>query len=66
MIIDGKLVRDKKLEELKKIVNKLDRQLGLAVIQVGSDEASNVYIKQKEKYANELGYKFIHLKNLIL
>ena len=62
MIIDGKLVRDKKLEELKKIINKLDRQLGLAVIQVGSDEASNVYIKQKEKYANELGYKFIHLK----
>lgn len=62
MIIDGKEVRDKKLEELKVILGKINKQLGLAVIQVGDDEASNVYIRQKEKYALELGYRFVHKK----
>lgn len=58
--MNGKLLRDKKIAELKEKVSELPNQLGLAVIQVGNDEASNVYVKQKEKVANELGYKFIH------
>jgi len=62
MLIDGKEVKSKKIEELKNILDKLDTKLGLAVIQVGDDEASNVYIRQKEKLALELGYKFIHKK----
>ena len=62
MLIDGKEVKSKKIEELKNILNNLNTQLGLAVIQVGDDEASKVYIKQKEKLALELGYKFIHKK----
>lgn len=60
--MNGKILRDKKLTELKEIINSLKKQLGLLVIQVGNDEASNVYVKQKEKLANELGYKFIHKK----
>lgn len=59
-IIDGKLVRKEMLEELKKKVQKLNENLSLLVIQVGNDEASNVYIKQKEKAALEVGYNFIH------
>ena len=59
-IIDGKELRKKKLEELKERIKGTKKQLGLAVVQVGHDEASNVYIKQKEKLALELGYYFIH------
>ena len=58
--INGKALRDKKLTELKEKIGTLKCQLGLAVIQVGNDEASKVYVKQKEKLATELGYKFIH------
>lgn len=58
--MNGKLLRDKKIIELKERLNTIDNQLGLAVIQVGDNEASKVYVGQKEKLANELGYKFIH------
>lgn len=59
-LLDGKELRKKKLEELKERIKTVDKQLGLAVVQVGADEASNVYIKQKEKLATELGYYFVH------
>ena len=55
--MNGKILRDKKLIELKERIRELDSQLGLAVIQVGNDEASKVYVRQKEKLALELGYK---------
>ena len=56
MLFDGKLVREENLKELKKKFEKIDA--GLAVIQVGDDFASNKYIAQKEKLANELGVAF--------
>lgn len=56
----GKELRDELLVPLKEKVSALPRQLGLAVIQVGEDEASKVYIRQKEKLAQEMGYKFVH------
>ena len=40
----------------------LDKVPTLCVIQVGDDEASNVYINQKRKMCNEIGYNFIHEK----
>ena len=58
--MNGKVLRDKKLTELKDKIKNSNINLGLAVIQVGNDEASNVYVAQKEKLAKELGYKFIH------
>lgn len=60
-IIDGKLVRDVKKKELKKKIEKLDKKLTLVVISVGNDEASRVYVSQKEKMANSIGYNFINL-----
>ena len=60
MIIDGKLVRKEKLIQLRNELEKLQTQPCLCVIQVGEDEASKVYVKQKEKLCNELGYKFMH------
>lgn len=61
-ILDGKEVKRIKLEELKNEVLKLDRPLGLTVIQVGNDSASNVYIRQKERLALELNFNFRHIK----
>lgn len=58
--LNGKELRKKLIKNLKEKVESLPTQLGLVVIQVGNDEASKVYVKQKEKLALELGYKFIH------
>ena len=56
MLLDGKLVRNKLLENLEKEFKNI--KTTLVVIQVGDDFASNKYIKQKEKMANQLGVKF--------
>lgn len=61
-LIDGKEVRKEKLKELKKKVELLKEKPSLSVVQVGNIEASNVYIRQKEKLALELGYNFKHYK----
>lgn len=50
ILLDGKEVKLKVLEELKEKLTKLDRSLGLVVIQVGNDPASNVYVRQKKKW----------------
>lgn len=57
-ILDGKKIRDEILEELKLKVN--DLNLSLAVIQIGHDEASNIYIKQKKIMCEYLNIKFNH------
>ena len=56
MIIDGKLVKKEKLLELKKQLELLNKKPCLCVVQVGHDEASNVYVRQKAKLCEELGY----------
>ena len=60
VLLNGKELRKIKLKELKEKVETLNELIGLAVVQVGNDEASNVYIGQKEKLANSLGYYFVH------
>ena len=62
ILLDGKEVKIKLLEELKEKIIKLDEKLGLVVIQVGDDPASNVYVRQKNKMAENLGYNFKHIK----
>lgn len=54
-LIDGKLVSNLYLDDLKFKLNKLDKKLGLAIISVGEYEASSRYIKQKNIKAEELG-----------
>ncbi len=61
-LLDGKSVKKQILEELKEKITKLDRKPGLVVIQVGEDPASKVYVGQKEKMSNDLGYKYEHIK----
>ena len=60
-IMDGKLVRDIKKDELIKKVSKLNKKLTLVVISISDNPASKIYIKQKEKLANTIGYNFINL-----
>ena len=62
MLLDGKEVKLKVLKELKEKLSLLDEKLGLVVIQVGDDPASNVYVRQKNKMAENLGYNFNHIK----
>lgn len=62
MIMDGKSIKNKILDELKDNVNKLEIKPSFAVIQVGNNEASNVYVKQKQKMAEYVGYDCLYLK----
>ncbi len=58
MIIDGKKISSEIKEELKKEVEELKlqgRQCCLAVIQVGNDPASGVYVRNKKKACAYIG-----------
>lgn len=61
-LIDGKKIKKDILDELKEEVSKLPKTPGFVVIQVGNNEASNVYIKQKAKMAEYIGYHYEHFK----
>lgn len=62
MIMNGKEVKKKMLEELKEKLQNLNTQLGLTVVQIGNDPASDVYVRQKSNMAYEMGYSFNHIK----
>ncbi len=54
-IISGTEVRKKLLENYKKIIEDEKLKIGLAIIQIGDDEASNTYIRNKIKYTEGVG-----------
>lgn len=56
--IDTKKVRLEEIKSLKKNLEQINRKLGIAIIQIGDDSASNIYIKNQEKLAQELDYEF--------
>lgn len=62
MVLECKSIKKKILDELSYEVLKLDRKPKLVVIQVGDDPASNVYVKQKEKAAFNIGVDFVYKK----
>ncbi len=55
-IIDGQKVASELKEELAKEVAKLRRKPGLAVVLVGDDPASQVYVNSKEKACLKAGF----------
>ena len=59
--IDGKIISTKIKEELKAEIKTYMIKPCLAVIQIGNDEASNVYISAKQKACSEVG---IYLKRI--
>jgi methylenetetrahydrofolate dehydrogenase (NADP+) / methenyltetrahydrofolate cyclohydrolase len=61
-ILYGAPVREKIKAELIERIKKLGRSPVLAIVQVGDREDSNVYIKQKQKFGQEIGAKTKYLK----
>lgn len=57
-LIDGKYISLKVKEELKKKITNLSRKPSLAVIRVGEDAASKIYVNLKAKMCEELGIDF--------
>lgn len=57
MILDGKKLRDNILEEIKSKISEENLDIKLAIILVGENEASKIYIKNKEKYCTLVGIK---------
>lgn len=57
MILDGKALSQKILEEIKKEVPNLTKKPHLTVILVGNDPASRIYVNNKKKTALNLGIK---------
>lgn len=58
-IIDGKALRNRILEGLKAEVKNLEKKPFLAVIIVGNDPASKIYVSNKKKTALELGFQSV-------
>jgi methylenetetrahydrofolate dehydrogenase (NADP+)/methenyltetrahydrofolate cyclohydrolase len=56
LLLDGRPVRDAVLAELKEKVSGAGRRPGLAVILVGEDPASRVYVRNKEKGCEKVGF----------
>ena len=55
MILDGKRLRDKILENLSEKLAKSDKKPTLAVILAGDDPASRIYVNNKKKTAEKIG-----------
>ena len=57
MVIDGKQLAEELRNNLKEKISKIDvkKKPGLTVILIGEDPASQIYVKNKEKFANEIG-----------
>ena len=64
-ILDGKALASKIRQNIKEEVNKLtelDLTPTLAVIQIGDDKASSIYVKNKSKACEEVGINFLDYK----
>lgn len=57
MILDGKKLRDELIVQYKGKIKEEKLNITLAIILVGNNEASKLYIKNKEKYCTEVGIK---------
>ncbi|MBE6140290.1 MAG: bifunctional 5,10-methylenetetrahydrofolate dehydrogenase/5,10-methenyltetrahydrofolate cyclohydrolase [Firmicutes bacterium] len=67
MLLDGKKLRDKILEEIKVKISEEKIKAKLVIISVGDNEASKIYIKNKEKACLYVGIeveKYILDKNV--
>ena len=55
MIIDGKLFQEQKIEELKNLIQEKDIKIKNAVIVVGNDPASEIYVRNKITICAKVG-----------
>ena len=66
-LLDARQLVGKKVEELKKRVNRLNKKPSLVIIRIGEDFASGKYVANKIKKCEEVGIesKIIHLEENI-
>src|SRR3972149_2166898 len=57
-LIDGKKLADNILKQIKQTVVKNGWQPGLAIILVGDDQASQIYVRLKKNAAQKVGIVF--------
>ena len=57
-LIDGKKVAEKCKKNTEERIKKLNKMPGFAVIRIGEDEASKIYVRLKHKMSEELGINF--------
>ena len=62
IILDGKQLRDKIFESLKQKLNKMNKKPTLAVVLVGENPASQIYVRNKKKTAENLGINSISIE----
>lgn len=62
IILDGKKLRDKIFEDLKAKLDKMAKKPTLAVILVGENPASQIYVRNKKKTAEKLGINSISIE----
>lgn len=55
-VIDGKQIADEIKEKIKQEIQDYEKKPGLAVVLVGEDPASQVYVKFKERACNKIGF----------
>lgn len=60
-ILDGKALAQKITNEIKKEVSSLEKKPKLAVVFVGNNPASEIYVRNKQKKAIELGFESVVL-----
>lgn len=56
-VIDGKALAESIRKEIKEKIEKSNKRPGLAVVIVGEDPASKIYVRNKIKACNELGIR---------
>ncbi len=62
VILDGKIARDHYRISLKERVKRLGFSPCLAIIQIGDNAESTIYIEQKKKFAASIGARVEHVK----
>lgn len=62
ILIDGKKVSEEIKQSMKEEIISKNLKPSLVVVQIGDNEASNIYVKQKEKMATYLGISFSCIK----
>lgn len=60
-ILDGKKVRDIISLKIKDELNKIKAKPKLVIIQVGDDERSTIYVRQKKIFGEKLGFEVEHI-----
>lgn len=68
MLLDGKKLRDELLVKYEKHIKENNLKIKLAIIEVGENDASKIYIKNKVKYCEKVGItaEVYHLDETIL